>query len=320
MDKDFHFGTIYVLSRWSGFNSYNSLVIASASQFVDDNTDNVSMGRRASGHELWENMAHAKENNNIWVPFHFLPGLDTTNPLICKKNSDLAQNMMDDLPEVKVNDSVSMFRLGIALHVYADTWAQQEFSGNISPCNNINNVFPPLQQIEKSADNVNPIPLGHMEAYHYPDRPYLNWKCTPQFPEGRNNYDEFIDASRKIYSFLTKIYSETNSSSEVTGEQESTLLTTFKSICDENIEKRTSDWVNYIHTNKFKFVDFPGKDDTTGIDDTKIKYDMGFISDDDEFSLQFYSALEAHYNWAKTNLEINNQDILTDTNILDEPV
>jgi hypothetical protein len=320
MDKDFHFGTIYVLSRWSGFSSYNSLVIASASQFVDDNTDMVSMGRRASGHELLENMINVKENNNIWIPFHFLPGLDTTNPLICKKNSDLAQKMMNDLPEVKVNDSVSIFRLGIALHVYADTWAHQEFSGNLSPCNNVSNIFPPLKQIEGVGDNVNPIPVGHMEAYHYPDRPYLNWECTPQFPDGRNNWEEFIDASRKIYNFLTKIHSETNSISELTSEQENILLETFQSIKDENIEYRTSEWVNYVNNNKFEFVDFPGKDDTTGIDDTKIKYDMGFITDDDEFSLQFYLALEAHYNWVKENLKLNHVDILTDTNILDEPV
>jgi len=30
MDIDFHFGTIYVLSRWAGFDSYNAKVIATS--------------------------------------------------------------------------------------------------------------------------------------------------------------------------------------------------------------------------------------------------------------------------------------------------
>lgn len=37
MDIDFHFGTIYVLSRWAGIDSNSSKIIANSSQFVDDN-------------------------------------------------------------------------------------------------------------------------------------------------------------------------------------------------------------------------------------------------------------------------------------------
>ena len=39
MDLDYHFGTVYVLSRWADFGSFNARTIASCSQLVDDNFD-----------------------------------------------------------------------------------------------------------------------------------------------------------------------------------------------------------------------------------------------------------------------------------------
>lgn len=309
MDKDFHFGTIYVLSRWAGFGSYNSLVIASASQFVDDNTDRISNGKRPSGHELWENLTNIEENNEIWIPFHFLPGLDGNSQeekLICKKNSDLAQSMMNELPSVTVGDSVSMLRLGIALHVYADTWAHQKFSGIPSAYNNVRNLTPvPTSSKEILEDDIaqaGPLPLGHMEASHYPDRPYLPWHCAPQFPDdGRNNWEQFIDASNEIYKILT--YISNGVSSDLDSDQRALLLDAFQSIQDENIESRTQQWLDRIYSNDFGFTDFSN-------DDADVVYSTSLITDDNNFSSQFYTALDDHYNWVKNNLEANNINIL----------
>lgn len=309
MDKDFHFGTIYVLSRWAGFGSYNSLVIASASQFVDDNTDIISKGNRASGHELWENLTSLEENNEVWIPFHFLPGLEDSSEsekLICKKNSILAQSMIDELPPIAVDDSISILRLGIALHVYADTWAHQEFSGIPSTCNNARNLLPipssPIKALENSVGQIGFLPLGHMEASHYPDRPYLTWHCDPQFPDdGRNNWEEFIDASNEIYKILTHI--SNGVSSDLNSDQRALLLDAFQSIQDENIESRTQQWLDRIHSNDFGFTDFSN-------DDADVVYSTSLITDDVNFSSQFYTALDDHYNWVKNNLEANNINIL----------
>lgn len=308
MDKDFHFGTIYVLSRWAGFGSYNSLVIASASQFVDDNTDLISRGHQASGHALWENLTSLEENNEVWIPFHFLPGLEGScenEKLICKKNSALAQSMMAELPTVVVDNSISVLRLGIALHVYADTWAHQEFSGRTSTCNNARNLSPipssPINALENSVGQIGPLPLGHMEVSHYPDRPYLRWKCDPQFSDGRNNYDEFIDASHEIYKILTRI--SNGVSSDLDSDQQALLLDAFQSIQDEDIESRTQQWLDRIHNNNFGFTDFSN-------DDADVAYSTSFITHDNDFSTQFYTALDGHYNWVKNNLEATNITIL----------
>ena len=39
MDIDYHFCTMYVLSRWADFGSANSKIIATSAQLVDDNMD-----------------------------------------------------------------------------------------------------------------------------------------------------------------------------------------------------------------------------------------------------------------------------------------
>lgn len=41
MDLDFHFSTVYVLSRWADFGSNSSRIIATSSQLVDDNFDST---------------------------------------------------------------------------------------------------------------------------------------------------------------------------------------------------------------------------------------------------------------------------------------
>lgn len=308
MDKDFHFGTIYVLSRWAQFGSYNSLVIATASQFVDDNIETISGEKRTSGHAVLDNLTNFDENNDVWIPFHFLPGLlgeKWDEKLICRKNSELAQRMMNELPVVDVDDSVSVLRLGIALHVYADTWAHQGFSGMPSLDNNVTNLQPKTKSIEDFIENhtiqTGALPLGHMEAVHLPDRPYMQWGCTPQFPEGRNNWDEFMDACHEIYKILTQI--STGISSDLNPDQEAMLLDSFQSIIGEDIDYRIAEWLKRIHQNQYHFTDWNDED-------SAVEYKESFIMDDDDFSQQFYEALDAHYDWVKNNLLDAGIDVL----------
>ena len=47
MDIDYHYGTMYVLSRWAEFGPSNSNIIATSAQFVDDNMDDNSFSDKA---------------------------------------------------------------------------------------------------------------------------------------------------------------------------------------------------------------------------------------------------------------------------------
>lgn len=102
MDLDFHYGTMYVLSRWAKFGSQSAQLIATSSQLVDDNYDtnafsdkaeeeNIARGVqvRYSCQNIWANVS-GYGNEEIWIPFHFLPGLEgetEAERLVCKSTA-----------------------------------------------------------------------------------------------------------------------------------------------------------------------------------------------------------------------------------------
>jgi hypothetical protein len=321
MDIDYHFGTIYVLSRWAGFGSGNAKVIAAASQFVDDNvsddpkvwatakevtTDGVI---RYSGHELWENLFNEEGNEQVWIPYHFLPGLEGDSEderLVCKKNSVLANELAERLNSISLDDSNYAFKLGIGLHVYADTWAHQEFAGITSIANIVKDLVVELfsedswQSLEQMQDMVKNIaldlaaPLGHAAAIHWPDRPYAKWKSMAKFPDGRDNCEEFMEASEAIYKILAHVHEDVPP--ELDTAQKNVLKKAFLEIQDDDPEKRNAIWLQWISDNIFGLDEYSDEDE-------HLEYSKYFILSDEDFPKQFYESLDDHYNWVKSRLD-----------------
>ncbi|SEH31099.1 DUF6765 family protein [Selenomonas sp. KH1T6] len=144
MDLDYHYGAMYVLSRWGKFGSANAQIIATSCQLVDDNFDENPLSDASEDEELARGITvryssqnvvgnvTGKGNKEIWMPFHFLPGLEgetDEEKLTCRKNSVLVQKLADRILETTLDNSDFGFRIGIGLHAYADTWAYQGFSG-----------------------------------------------------------------------------------------------------------------------------------------------------------------------------------------------
>ena len=308
MDKDFHFSTVYVLARWAGFNPGNTKAIATSSQFVDDNVlGTAPVGKRISGHEVWQNIVDLKDNNEVWIPFHFLPGLEGTSiseKLVCKKNSVFANKLISSLPDF--TDNISLFQLGIALHVFADTWAHREFSGVLTNENTVNNfdvTFPdntPLETLIKKDFVVSLPPLGHANAGHLPDLPYISWQCNPTFQDGRNNWDEFTEAAQEIYKVLASKSQSTQT--ELTIQQIELLHDAFRTIQYPDFNARNDEWIRLIGRNEFAFSDFSDED-------KDINYSPRFILDDENFPDQFYEALDNHYNLVNDELNDNGINI-----------
>ena len=317
MDIDFHFGTIYVLSRWAGFDSYNAKVIATSSQFVDDNYSGdlelvekaeKTIGKeiiRYSGHELWENIAE-KGNEQVWIPFHFLPALEgesETQQLICKKNSCLAQQLSSKLANVSIDDADFCFKLGIGLHVYADTWAHQKFAGITDLINWVGELefsslstdaWSTIETLGKSIFLDIFHPLGHAGAVHVPDMPYVQWKCSEKFTDGRNNWDECIEAAHAIFKIMVQCRKRTDIQ-DLTENQEKVLLDAFKTIENQDYNLRNDEWINRIHNGEFCFTDFCE-------DDKHVDYNKFFVLCDMDYPEQFYNALNEHYEWVKSKL------------------
>ena len=322
MDLDYHYGTIYVLARWAKFGSPNANIIATSSQLVDDNVDDnpfsdkreeelIAQGVRVrySCQNIWGNLT-GTGNCEAWIPFHFLPGLEgetTDEQLICKKHSVLAKKLTDRLLETTLDNSSFGFRLGVGLHVLADTWAHQEFAGINTAVNRVQNIIfaTPGAHLEETIDDFiknHPTlgelvqkmnPLGHLAAAHCPDLPYLWWKSSKHFTKGRKNWEEFLEASEKIFRLLQSVSCE-----PVTGlsERQSELLRrSFQEIPYEDIDERYQGWLRRIHQNYFEIEDFNDGD-------AVAEYHPGTILDDPDFCRQFYEEINDHFDWVRAEL------------------
>ena len=82
MQKDMHYYGTYAIARAAGILPKPAQVIASASQFVDDNaikeridfTDNASLYSRPTAHHCEDIKNIISEDQRVvWIPFHFYP-------------------------------------------------------------------------------------------------------------------------------------------------------------------------------------------------------------------------------------------------------
>ena len=158
MQIDFHHATTYVIARDAGFKHDEAEIVAYAAQYVDDATssgtvqfDNQAVYNRiSSAHKMLDpRNTQALANHQVWMAFHFLPGNGNKqagenpsgsfiNKIICRPNSPVAQEMVRGVILDK-NRLYGLHRLGVAMHVYADTWAHQGFAGVLHEINEVEN-------------------------------------------------------------------------------------------------------------------------------------------------------------------------------------
>lgn len=214
MQIDMHYHGVYAIARTAGLSQEASRIIATASQFVDDNAQTNGMEFPDASSMATEPTAHhttsvknidSDSQRQVWVPFHFLPGNegDTfTDRLVCRKNSEIAREMREN--HVNLHDKPYYLELvGIFAHVYADTFSHYGFSGVSSRANRvINDSFeykgldPQVEEyIEEKKQsfyekygsgwvrNIKSFlaeaasgALGHGAAVTLPDRPFLIWR------------------------------------------------------------------------------------------------------------------------------------------------
>lgn len=243
MQIDMHYYGTYTLARVAGLDQDTAELIATASQFVDDNTttssirfaDGGQMTITPTGHHFQhaENISSSAQRT-IWIPFHFLPGAsgDTfTERLICKKNSPTAAEMTENHLRLSHKTFAPML-MGITAHVLADIFAHYNFSGASSRKNNIASgtvcIQEPVSEQPALAEeqarfferfqctrpNIRILSeeelvgtLGHGAAASYPDIPYLAWSYKtedePAKTVRRYNPDDFMEAAETLYALFT---------------------------------------------------------------------------------------------------------------------
>ena len=234
MQIDMHYYGTYAMARAAGINQDAAQIIATSAQFVDDNAfqnhvsfkDGSRIDKEATAHHTadFENLDE-HDQRHVWVPFHFLAGNvgeTYTERLKCRMDSLIVREMRDHHLALS-HRTFGLQLLGIAAHVYADTFSHYGFSGVSSRGNKVDNTsfrfHKDVKGINEATDALLPETyssimekaniffkkrgehggvldnikswlgeelsgaLGHGSVATFPDRPYLVWSFNYERPD-----------------------------------------------------------------------------------------------------------------------------------------
>jgi hypothetical protein len=236
MDIEFHYYITFILCDAAGFDPHESHIIAYASQYTDDNNKQYFINYDGGGgftskiSQTMDITKPVKKRRSIYPYFHFIPAgkeaadsckLKTElknecknfstfkcgdeNCLLTLSNSENAHEILDE-----ALNSKDLFRIGIAIHSYADTWSHQYFMG----CEHKANSWP-----------VNPFDLGHAFYGHKPDIVDKIWSDNRlEGDEEINNLEKFLEAAKFIFVKLHKFKKNVVAENESLKEYEKTKL------------------------------------------------------------------------------------------------
>ena len=132
----------------------------------------------------------------IYPLFHFIPGEPDapsarrsdgkTHIFNTTPNSRNANRIMDAALETE-----NFYRIGIATHAYVDTWAHQNFVGDMAAFN----AFPGFWA--RLTPNC-----GHADAGHKPDEIGLTWQDVRLVDSPIDNNQRFLDAAAHLFDKL----------------------------------------------------------------------------------------------------------------------
>ncbi len=283
MQIDFHHGVTYVAARLAGFEHEAASLIAYCAQYVDDATnaglirfDNGALFSRISSAHKMLDYRNFQELaiHRVWIPFHFLPGNGGLpvgedpqgkfiDKLICRPNSDVAQQMVRECIERR-DAPYGLYRLGITMHVYVDTWAHQGFAGVNHRVNEAKNLVDAHGQPDrKLTDRLTgyfvseALPLGHGAVLSHPDKPFLRWGYTNGRGEkiARNNPKDFLEAADSMCKAMQR-YLKGDPDAIVPGLPEpdkSLIALMLEGITDDSGSVRHQKWLDAIAWGKFSF-------------------------------------------------------------------
>ena len=293
MEIDFHHGTTYVLSRMAGFTQDQAYIIAYSSQYVDDAGTYLASGALKaldwhaiffdtyeiyeyidSSHDVYD-LQNVKEldQHKVWIPFHFLPG-GIGNTFLNRVRCTMARDIEGEWQSVVARDIVNevvnnagalpcgLQRLGITMHVLADTFAHQGFGG--IKCKDVNNVSgieitsPAGFNVPRGTYQKAP-PIGHARAEHLPDYPFLCWSYTDAQGNRiiRNNPEDFSIAAAlmldTLQQYRNRYYPDQVAPLQADVDTDmQTVRELFTELTDTDAAVRNRAWITRIGQNAFR--------------------------------------------------------------------
>ncbi|MBQ0757033.1 MAG: hypothetical protein KBT54_08000 [Amphritea sp.] len=198
MQTDMHYYGTYAMARAAGLSEEDCYLIAYAAQFVDDNAagefvefdDGARIDTEATAHHPVDiknvGQFDPEDQRKVWVPFHFLPGnegAEYSERLRCVKDSLPAQEMIQNHAD-HVDKAFGLYLVGIAAHVYADTFSHYGFSGISSEGNKV---------------DQNSIELRDIDA---PIREYIEGKAEKFFEKETARVED--NPFKKLYNMIRR--------------------------------------------------------------------------------------------------------------------
>jgi hypothetical protein len=338
MQIDFHHGVTYVCARLAGFEHHAASTIAYCAQYVDDATnaglirfDNGALfSRISSAHKMLDyRNFQILANYRVWIPFHFLPGNgglpagqdpagSFIEKLICRPNSYVAQDMVRECIERR-HTTYGLYRLGITMHVYVDTWAHQGFAGVNHRVNEARQWVDGSGQPDRALMSrlkgyfiSEALPLGHGAVLSNPDKPFLQWGYTNGRGEriARNNPKDFLEAAEQMCKAMQR-YRLGDANAAVPGlpiADKALIAQMLQSITDHDGETRHQKWLAAISAGAFSFGQADviytskgkgswkylalGTENEFDRDNEVFPYDESFLASDWKL---FHDALQAHH-------------------------
>ena len=285
MQVDMHYYGTLAMALAAGIPKEKARIIAYASQFVDDssshengcNNDGGMLVTFTTSHELIDSaktmiadtvagvadysdklqdtvMYNKEIQRKVWVPNHFLPGgkgETLEERAICQRNSEIANIMFDEHIDYALKDrgdyDYGLHLLGVAAHVYMDTFSHYGFSGFSSDFNRIKSssmkvsgeyAYPSLlektgmilksevpffflwDKVKSDFAEGGDSALGHGAVMSLPDMPFLKWEFYFEKPRPgngclsvRDNVASFAEGCKALYmklrAYAEKKYADT---------------------------------------------------------------------------------------------------------------
>jgi len=220
MDIEFHYYITYIVALRVGYNPHDAYLIAYSSQYTDDNNKRyeVSEGTSDKYHNYISQTLNilkpATELLRIHPVFHFMPGTKDEVFVDSGRRSDGKLHLLNTIPKnqnaclllKEALSSKNLYRIGIASHVYSDTFAHQNFIGCNDSFNSIRGA------VEKVIPNI-----GHADAKYGPDWPALSWEDKRLIPSHSEieNKNRFLEAAVSLFKEYCGSLGRTSSAQDV---------------------------------------------------------------------------------------------------------
>lgn len=202
MNVEFHYYSTAFLAVKAGFPLVEAETLAYAGQYVDHHHRPYEIqtprGLVLSGPTQNFSFWDQDTVRTVLVPFHFLPagsgGPESPFPSVradgqssvwdVRPNSGPAKALLTAALRAK-----NLYRIGLALHTFSDTWAHQNFTARNEDWNRL--------------DRSNRLPSpGHAQAGWAPDLWLATWTDSRLKEPQIVNLTRFTECARKVYRYL----------------------------------------------------------------------------------------------------------------------